>query len=56
MPHLSAKSSTTKPASKPSSPRRRVNPNVDKITGVICGYRVEDLENPLMGEIRYLGK
>ena len=26
----------------------QLNPNVSKITGVICGYRVEDIENPLM--------
>ena len=25
-----------------------INSNVDKITGVICGYRVEEIENPLM--------
>ncbi len=34
----------------------RLNPNVDKITGVICGYRVEDIEDPLMQRIRYLDK
>lgn len=33
-----------------------INPNVDKITGVICGYRVEEIENPLMQKIRYLDK
>jgi hypothetical protein len=33
-----------------------VNPNVSKITGVICGYRVEDIEDPLMQKIRYLDK
>ena len=27
----------------------QLNPNVSKITGVICGYRVEDIEHPLMG-------
>ena len=32
------------------------NPNADKITGVICGYRVEEIENPLMQKIRYLDK
>jgi len=31
-------------------------PNVDKITGMICGYRVEDIEDPLMQQIRYLDK
>jgi hypothetical protein len=34
----------------------RLNPNVSKITGVICGYRVEEIEDPLMQKIRYLDK
>ena len=34
----------------------RLNPNVSKITGVICGYRVEDIEDPLMQKIRYMDK
>ncbi|UPT71229.1 MAG: DUF2200 domain-containing protein [Flavobacterium sp. JAD_PAG50586_2] len=34
----------------------QLNPNVSKITGVICGYRVEDIENKLMQKIRYLDK
>ncbi len=34
----------------------RMNPNVAKITGVICGYRVEEIENKLMQKIRYLDK
>jgi hypothetical protein len=34
----------------------RINPNVSKITGVICGYRVEQIEDPLMQQIRYLDK
>ena len=34
----------------------RINPNVAKITGVICGYRVEAIEDPLMQKIRYLDK
>jgi len=34
----------------------RMNANVHKITGVICGYRVEDIEDPLMQKIRYLDK
>nr|WP_140487480.1 DUF2200 domain-containing protein [Flavobacterium sp. GSA192] len=34
----------------------QINPNVAKITGVICGYRVEEIENPLMQQIRYLDK
>ena len=33
-----------------------LNPNVNKITGVICGYRVEDIQEPLMQKIRYLDK
>lgn len=33
-----------------------INPNVSKITGLICGYRVEDIEDKLMREIRYLDK
>ena len=32
------------------------NPNAAKIKGVICGYRVEEIENPLMQKIRYLDK
>ena len=34
----------------------RLNPNVRLITGVICGVRVESIEDPLMQEIRYLDK
>ena len=34
----------------------KLNPNVGLITGVICGYRVEDIEDPLMQKIRYLDK
>ena len=33
-----------------------MNPNVSKITGVICGYRVEEIADPLMQKIRYLDK
>ena len=33
-----------------------LHPNVSKITGVICGYRVEEIEDPLMQKIRYLDK
>ncbi len=33
-----------------------MNPNISKITGVICGYRIEDIEDPLMKNIRYLDK
>ncbi|HEY3402053.1 MAG TPA: DUF2200 domain-containing protein [Ohtaekwangia sp.] len=34
----------------------QLNPNVSKITGVICGYRVEEIEDKLMQKIRYLDK
>lgn len=34
----------------------QLNPNASKITGVICGYRVEDIEEKLMQQIRYLDK
>lgn len=33
-----------------------INPNASKITGLICGYRVEDIEDQLMQQIRYLDK
>ncbi len=33
-----------------------MNPNVSKITGVICGYRAEDIEDKLMQKIRYMDK
>lgn len=33
-----------------------LNPNSSKITGVICGYRVEDIEDPVVQKIRYLDK
>ncbi|QMW66892.1 DUF2200 domain-containing protein [Mumia sp. ZJ1417] len=34
----------------------RLNPNAPLITGVVCGVRVEDIEDPLMQKIRYLDK
>lgn len=34
----------------------KLNPNRKLITGVICGVRVEDIEEPLMQEIRYMDK
>lgn len=34
----------------------RLNPHVADITGVVCGVRVEDVEDPLMRRIRYLDK
>lgn len=33
-----------------------IHPNAAKITGVICGIRVEEIEDPLMRNIRYLDK
>ena len=33
-----------------------LNPNVSKITGVICGHRVEEIEDKLMQKIRYMDK
>lgn len=33
-----------------------LNPNASLITGVICGYRIEEIENPLMRQVRYLDK
>ena len=34
----------------------KLNPNADLIKGVICGYRVEELQNPLIQKARYLDK
>jgi len=34
----------------------KLNPNAHLITGVICGYRVEEIENPLTQKVRYLDK
>ena len=34
----------------------KLNPNRKLITGVVCGIRVEDIEDPMMQEIRYLDK
>ena len=33
-----------------------LNPNVHLITGVICGYRVEEIKDPLTRQVRYLDK
>lgn len=33
-----------------------LNPQASLITGVICGYRVEEIENPLTQQVRYLDK
>ena len=34
----------------------QLNPNISKITGMICGYRVEEIEDKLMQKVRYLDK
>ena len=36
--------------------RAKLNQNAQKITGVICGYRIEEIENPLTRQVRYLDK
>ena len=36
--------------------RARLNVNAQLITGVICGYRIEEIENPLTRQARYLDK
>ena len=36
--------------------RASLNPNAHLITGVICGYRVEEIEDPLTQRVRYLDK
>ena len=36
--------------------RAKLNPNAHLITGVICGHRVEEIENPLTQKVRYLDK
>ena len=33
-----------------------LHPNASLITGVICGYRIEDIESPFMRQVRYLDK
>lgn len=33
-----------------------LNPNASKISGVVCGVRIEDIAHPLMRKIRYLDK
>lgn len=34
----------------------QLNPNAPKITGIICGVRIEDIEDELMKKIRYMDK
>jgi len=36
--------------------KAKLNPNAQLITGVICGYRIEEIENPLTKQARYLDK
>jgi hypothetical protein len=36
--------------------KAKLNPNSNLITGVICGYRVEEIKNPLTQQVRYLDK
>lgn len=36
--------------------RATLNPGANRITGVICGYRVEEIKNPLTQQVRYLDK
>ena len=36
--------------------KAKLNPNAPLITGMICGYRIEDIENPLTQQVRYLDK
>ena len=38
------------------SKRAKLNPNAQLITGVICGYRIEEIDNPLTKQARYLDK
>ncbi len=36
--------------------KAKLNPKTHLITGVICGYRIEEIENPLTKKVRYLDK
>lgn len=36
--------------------RAKLNPKAELITGLICGYRIEEIENPLTRKVRYLDK
>lgn len=36
--------------------RAKLNPNAKLITGLICGYRIEEIENPLTRKTRYMDK
>lgn len=36
--------------------RAKLNPNAHQITGMICGYRIEEIEDPLTRQVRYMDK
>jgi hypothetical protein len=36
--------------------KAKLNPNAELIKGVICGYRIEEIDNPLTRKVRYLDK
>jgi hypothetical protein len=36
--------------------KAKLNPNAELIKGVICGYRIEEIENPVTKQVRYLDK
>ena len=36
--------------------KAKLNPNAHLITGIICGYRIEEIENSLTQQVRYLDK
>ncbi len=36
--------------------KAKLNKNADQIKGLICGYRIEEIENPLTKQVRYLDK
>lgn len=36
--------------------RAKLHPKSDRIKGVVCGYRIEEIENPLTKQVRYLDK
>ena len=54
-PELAGTSPRTR-RSRTSSPEAQLNPDAALITGVICGVRVEAIDDPLMQQIRYLDK
>lgn len=36
--------------------KAKLNPNAHLITGIICGYRIEEIKNPLAQQVKYLDK